>query len=97
MALRTNELRRALSPVNNALVGWSRDAFVMRSSIHTPLRDGSSVEIRQLEPDEGELLARGFQRLSEDGRYRRFGTSAPELSESQLRQLTDVDHRDHER
>jgi nucleotide-binding universal stress UspA family protein/GNAT superfamily N-acetyltransferase len=69
---------------------------VMPSRDHTPLRDGSIVEVRQLEPGDKGILARGFATLSEEGRYRRFATTVPELSESQLRQLTDVDHHDHE-
>ena len=38
----------------------------------------------------------GFARLSDESRYRRFMTPIGELSPSQLRYLTEVDHRDHE-
>jgi GNAT superfamily N-acetyltransferase len=60
------------------------------------LRDGSHVRIRQARPGERELLLRGFQRLSPESRYRRFLTPMPRLSDSTVRHLTDIDHRDHE-
>jgi GNAT superfamily N-acetyltransferase len=41
-------------------------------------------------------LLRGFQRLSDESRYQRFLSPMPELSESMVRYLTDVDHHDHE-
>jgi GNAT superfamily N-acetyltransferase len=60
------------------------------------LRDGSRVEIRPVRRSDAELLLRGFERLSEESRYRRFLCSMPELSEAMVRYLTDVDHHDHE-
>jgi RimJ/RimL family protein N-acetyltransferase/nucleotide-binding universal stress UspA family protein len=60
------------------------------------LRDGSSVVIRQLGPEDRELLRAGFARLSERSRYLRFQTPLPELSDQQLSYLTAVDHHDHE-
>jgi acetyltransferase len=60
------------------------------------LRDGSSVEIRPIEPTDRELLRAGFERLSEESRYRRFQTPLKELSDEQLSYLTVVDHHDHE-
>jgi GNAT superfamily N-acetyltransferase len=60
------------------------------------LRDGSRVELRPVRRSDAELLLRGFERLSEESRYRRFLCSMPELSESMVRYLTDVDHHDHE-
>ena len=52
--------------------------------------------VRPIRPGDKELLAAGFDRLSDDSRYRRFLTSMPRLSSSQLAYLTEVDHRDHE-
>lgn len=60
------------------------------------LRDGSSVRIRQGCPEDRDLLVRGFERLSPESRYRRFLMPMVALSEEQIRQLTDVDHHDHE-
>ena len=60
------------------------------------LRDGSHVRIRQGRRSDGELLLRGFQRLSPESRYRRFLTPMPRLPGATVRRLTDVDHHDHE-
>ena len=42
------------------------------------------------------MLRTAFGRLGEQSRYQRFLTAINELSESDLRYLTEVDHRDHE-
>lgn len=63
---------------------------------HATLRDGSKVLIRPVEPDDKQGLSEAFERLSEESRYRRFLTSQPRLTKTQLRYLTEVDHRDHE-
>jgi RimJ/RimL family protein N-acetyltransferase/nucleotide-binding universal stress UspA family protein len=60
------------------------------------LRDGSTVVIRPIEPDDRDLLRAGFQQLSEHSRYLRFQAPLATLSEQQLSYLTDVDHHDHE-
>ena len=60
------------------------------------LRDGAELRLRQGEPGDRELLLRGFERLSEESRYRRFLAPMPELSASMVDYLTDVDHHDHE-
>lgn len=54
------------------------------------------VEIRPIEADDKDALARGFDRLSERSRYRRFLSPRGPLTESELSYLTEVDHRDHE-
>ncbi len=68
----------------------------MTASARARLRDGSSVLIRPLTPDDRELLRSGFARLSERSRYLRFQTPLNELSDEQLSYLTAVDHHDHE-
>ena len=60
------------------------------------LRDGSRVRIRQGRRSDGELLVRGFDRLSPESRYRRFLTPLPALNGRILGYLTDVDHHDRE-
>jgi RimJ/RimL family protein N-acetyltransferase len=60
------------------------------------LRDGSQVLIRQVQSADGPLLADGFARLSTKSRQMRFLTPKKELSPSELRYLTDIDHHDHE-
>ena len=61
-----------------------------------PLRDGSSVLIRAVRASDKPLLRAAFERLGENSRYRRFLTPLRELTPSDLRYLTEVDHRDHE-
>lgn len=60
------------------------------------LRTGDEVLVRPIAPDDKELLARSFERLSEQTRYRRFFAPVSQLSPAQLRYLTEVDHHDHE-
>jgi RimJ/RimL family protein N-acetyltransferase len=65
--------------------------------MHTiTLRDGSTLQVRPLGPDDREALRRGIEALSPDSRYKRFLSAAPRVTESQLRYLTEVDHHDHE-
>ena len=58
--------------------------------------DTSQLEIRPIEPDDKEALARGFDRLSERSRYRRFLSPRGPLTQAELRYFTEVDHRNHE-
>src|SRR4051794_27172627 len=60
------------------------------------LRDGSTLAVRPIEPSDREGVASGFEKLSDESRYKRFFSPTPRLSDAQLRSLTDVDHRDHE-
>jgi RimJ/RimL family protein N-acetyltransferase len=60
------------------------------------LRDGSPILVRPIRADDRDELAEGMRRLSPESRYRRFFTPTSQLSQSQLRDLTEVDHRDHE-
>ena len=62
----------------------------------TDLRDGSSIELREVRPDDKEAIAMGFARLSPESRYRRFFSSLDRLSATDLAYLTEVDHHDHE-
>lgn len=68
----------------------------MPTTARAQLRDGSQVLLRPIAADDKDRLARGFERLSEDSRYRRFFTALPRLSPNQLAYLTEVDHSDHE-
>ena len=52
--------------------------------------------MRPIRADDKRALEQGFERLSEQSRYQRFMAPIAELSESQLRYLTEVDHHDHE-
>jgi RimJ/RimL family protein N-acetyltransferase len=60
------------------------------------LRDGRTVEISRLTPDDVQLLADAFGRLSEESRRLRFLGPKPSLSSAELKYLTEVDGHDHE-
>ena len=60
------------------------------------LRDGASVTVRQIAPNDKPALAAAFERLSPDSRYSRFFSPISELNSQTLDYLTDVDHHDHE-
>jgi|NGEPerStandDraft_6_1074524.scaffolds.fasta_scaffold17495_4 GNAT superfamily N-acetyltransferase len=64
--------------------------------IAVTLRDGSRVTVRPIRPQDAEPLRAGFERLSEQSRYRRFLSPMQELGAPMLRYLTEVDHHDHE-
>lgn len=59
------------------------------------LRDGTSITIRPITPDDREELRREFQQTSAQTRYLRFLGVVGELSEAMLTYLTDVDQHDH--
>jgi GNAT superfamily N-acetyltransferase len=60
------------------------------------LRDGSSVVVRDVRPDDRDLFVKGFESLSPESRYRRFMFHKKGLREEELDFFTQVDHRDHE-
>jgi RimJ/RimL family protein N-acetyltransferase len=60
------------------------------------LKDGSSVLVRPVQPDDRELFAAGFERMSPESRYRRFMGHKQKLSERELDFFTRLDHDLHE-
>ncbi len=64
--------------------------------VRVTLPDGSAVALRPLEPEDADLLLDIFDRLGPRSRERRFLVPKHTLTASDLRQLTAVDHRDHE-
>ncbi len=59
------------------------------------LADGTHVTLRPIRPDDKEELARGFANLSAASRYMRFHSFKHQLSDGDLRYLTEVDGQDH--
>jgi RimJ/RimL family protein N-acetyltransferase len=59
------------------------------------LADGLEVTIRTVRPDDKKLLREGFEKLSIRSRYMRFFGVKKELSEADLRYLTEIDGIDH--
>ena len=67
----------------------------------TPVRgqllpDGSRIVVRLLEPSDADLVRAVFDRLGPSSRYHRFLVPKKTLTESDVRQLTAIDHCDHE-
>ncbi len=60
------------------------------------LRDGTTVHIRPIGPDDAGALTSAFQRLSPDSRYRRFLAPVKQLDRRMLDYLTRIDHLAHE-
>jgi RimJ/RimL family protein N-acetyltransferase len=69
---------------------------VPAQAVSVVLRDGSRVTIRPVLKADAPLLADGFTRLSARSRWMRFLHAKSQLTEAELRYLTDVDHHDHE-
>jgi RimJ/RimL family protein N-acetyltransferase len=59
------------------------------------LADGTVVTLRCILPEDRERLARAFQQLSKETRYRRFLADMPVMTEAMARYLTEVDGNDH--
>ena len=59
-------------------------------------RSGLRIEVRPIEPSDADDLRAAFDHLSEASKRARFHTVKPELTEAQLRYLTDIDHDQHE-
>jgi RimJ/RimL family protein N-acetyltransferase len=90
---------RRLAPHDATL---DADDAVDRAAVPSPgeigvtLRDGSRVTVRPICPQDAAPLRAGFERLSQESRYRRFLAPMQRLTGPMLRYLTDVDHHDHE-
>jgi RimJ/RimL family protein N-acetyltransferase len=71
------------------------DEFIRRRTTEVTLRDGTPVLLRPILPEDKAELLDGFRRLSPESRYRRFLSPVDELTEEQLRHLTEIDYVDH--
>jgi GNAT superfamily N-acetyltransferase len=60
------------------------------------LPDGTHVRIRPWRHSDRQLLVSGFYRLSPTSSYRRFLSASPVLTKTMERDLTDIDHSEHE-
>ena len=71
----------------------------MPSGLHTvqvvTLRDGTTIHLRLLKPEDREKLREGFNRLSRQSKLFRFLSSPGKLTDRQLRYLTEIDHVHH--
>jgi RimJ/RimL family protein N-acetyltransferase len=62
---------------------------------YTLPQSGERVAFRYIRPDDKERLAEAFASLSPESQYKRFLTSKPRLTASDLRYLTELDGFDH--
>jgi RimJ/RimL family protein N-acetyltransferase len=60
------------------------------------LKDGTSVLVRPVRPDDRDLFVAGFERMSPESRYRRFMGHKRKLSDRELDFFTRLDHDLHE-
>jgi ribosomal protein S18 acetylase RimI-like enzyme len=60
------------------------------------LRDGTSITVRPIAPEDKQLLVDVFGRLSEESRYWRFFINLRGLTPAMLGNFTEVDHSNHE-
>lgn len=67
----------------------------MTNTIHFLLKDDTPVELSAITPEDRERLRDGFALVSPTSRYLRFFSALSNLSEAQLRYLTEVDQQDH--
>jgi RimJ/RimL family protein N-acetyltransferase len=59
------------------------------------LRDGTTVTVRPIKPEDKEALASGLSRVSPESRYRRFLRPVTSLSPKELAYLTEIDYTNH--
>ena len=59
------------------------------------LRDGRPALIRAIRPDDKQRLSEGFHHLSSQSIYQRFFTRKKDLSDNELKKLTEVDFNHH--
>src|SRR5215510_11740684 len=60
------------------------------------LRDGGTVRVRAMRPDDADALVAMHARLSERTRYLRFFNPYPRIPPRDLARFVNVDHRDRE-
>jgi RimJ/RimL family protein N-acetyltransferase len=65
------------------------------AAIELYARDGNPIRVRPILPQDKGRLLDAFHRLSLESRIRRFMSPVAELSQEQLRYLTEIDYRDH--
>jgi hypothetical protein len=60
--------------------------------VEVTLRDGTTIAVRALVPEDRELIVAAFERLSPRSRFLRFFSPLPRLTSGMLDALMDVDH-----
>lgn len=68
---------------------------VERPIVQVRLRDGTEAELGPLYPDDRNLLVEGLSQMSLESRFARFGSGIANLSDAELRYLTEIDQASH--
>lgn len=76
-------------------MGTAVESMPKTKAKRAELRDGTTVLIRPIQPADKSLLTQALAQMSERARYHRFAMVVRELSEEQLRYLTEIDHENH--
>jgi RimJ/RimL family protein N-acetyltransferase len=71
---------------------WSKRPYPSELDHEVVAGNGLSLRVRPIRPDDAELLVRFHAGLSSDSIYRRYFSLHPELSEPEVRRLTQVDY-----
>lgn len=79
----------------NEAVGSSPRHFTADYVERATLRDGTTVVLRLIVPEDKALLEAGFNRWSPESRYARFLAPKTTLTEDELRYLTEIDQENH--
>ncbi len=64
--------------------------------LETVLRDGTPILVRPIHREDAKLLQIGMEHLSAEAKYFRFSGALPKIPPKLLRQLTEIDHINHE-
>lgn len=71
------------------------DRFVEEHTRIVALGDGTEIVVRPIRPADRPLMVDGFERLSEESRWRRFLRPVSHLTDRDLKYLTEIDYSDH--
>ena len=88
---RCRELDRVRAQVEAPVAMVDRGPGAQQYSAEEILRDGSSIRVRAIRPDDKQRLADHFNQLSAQSVYFRFFRSKKRLTEQELVQFTEID------
>ena len=95
MELQGARAQRSTCGAPNTTAGVSATSSAAGFRAHAVLVDGIRVCLRAIRPDDKERLRIAFKRLSPQSVYKRFCNPITELTSGDLRQLTELDFRNH--
>lgn len=85
--------------IKEHLVAVGRKIFPVRKvhlvPFEVPLKSGEQILVRDVGPDDRDLLKHGFQHLSKKSRHFRFLSAHPNLTPSEIEQFTSFNSQEH--